>query len=98
CAAACARAGPRVRAGAPPWGRAPPAQCASSVAAAREQERRVASAGGLVLRLGHLYGPGSSYAPDGGLARRLRGGRRALIGDGAAMFFLLPAHDAAPTQ
>lgn len=46
-----------------PWWRDPPAQLAPSLAAAAEQERLVAAAGGLVLRLGHLYGPGSSYAP-----------------------------------
>jgi nucleoside-diphosphate-sugar epimerase len=65
------------------------------VAAAVEQERRVSAADGLVLRLGHLYGPGSSLAPDGGLARRIRAGRLPLIGDGAAMFSFIHAHDAA---
>jgi nucleoside-diphosphate-sugar epimerase len=79
---------------APLW-RDPPAQFAPTVAAAVEQERRVAAAGGLVLRLGHLYGPGSSYAPDGGLARLLRARRLPLIGDGASMFSFLHAHDAA---
>jgi nucleoside-diphosphate-sugar epimerase len=73
----------------------PPSQFAPVVTAADEQERRVTAAGGLVLRLGHLYGPGSSYAPDGGLARRLRGGRLPLIGDGASMFSFIHAHDAA---
>jgi hypothetical protein len=58
-------------------------------------ERRVAAAGGLVLRLGHLYGPGSSYAPDGGLTRQLRAGRLPLIGDGASMFSFIHAHDVA---
>jgi nucleoside-diphosphate-sugar epimerase len=79
---------------APLWHQ-PPSQFAPVVAAADEQERRVTAAGGLVLRLGHLYGPGSSYAPDGGLARRLRGGRLPLIGDGASMFSFIHAHDAA---
>jgi nucleoside-diphosphate-sugar epimerase len=88
-------AGPPVKDEAAPWWRDPPAQFAPSVAAAREQERRVASAGGLVLRLGHLYGPGSSYAPGGGLARRLRAGRLPLIGDGAALFSFVHAHDVA---
>ena len=79
---------------APLW-RDPPAQFAPVVAAARNLERRVASAGGLVLRLGHLYGPGSSFAPDGGLTRRLRAGRLPLVGDGSSMFSFLHAHDAA---
>jgi nucleoside-diphosphate-sugar epimerase len=79
---------------APPW-RDPPTQFAPVVAALVEQERRVAGAGGLVLRFGHLYGPGSGYAPDGGIARRLRAGTLPLIGDGASMFSFLHAHDAA---
>jgi nucleoside-diphosphate-sugar epimerase len=79
---------------APLW-RDPPTQFAPVVAALQDMERRVASAGGLVLRFGHLYGPGSSYAPDGGLTRRLRAGKLPLIGDGASMFSFVHAHDAA---
>jgi nucleoside-diphosphate-sugar epimerase len=79
---------------APLW-RNPPTQFAPVVAALRDMERRVAAAGGLVLRLGHLYGPGSGFAPDGGLGRRLRAGKLPLVGDGAAMFSFLHAHDTA---
>jgi nucleoside-diphosphate-sugar epimerase len=80
---------------APLW-RDPPEQFAAVVAAEAEQERRVIAAGGLVLRLGHLYGPGSSFDPDGGgLTRRLRAGRLPLIGDGASMFSFVHAHDVA---
>ena len=75
--------------------RDPPTQFVPVVAALVEQERRVTWAGGLVLRLGHLYGPGSGYAPDGGHARRLRAGTLPLIGDGASLFSFLHAHDAA---
>ena len=50
---------------------------------------------GLVLRLGQLYGPGSSFAPDGAFARRLRDGKVPLVGDGGAMFSFTHAHDAA---
>jgi nucleoside-diphosphate-sugar epimerase len=79
---------------APLW-RDPPAQFAPVVAALKEQERRVTWTGGLVLRLGHLYGPGSSFAPDGWFARRLRAGRLPLIGDGTAVFSFIHAHDVA---
>jgi nucleoside-diphosphate-sugar epimerase len=79
---------------APLW-RDPPTQFALVVAALRNMERRVAAAGGLVLRLGHLYGPGSGFAPDGGLTRRLRAGRLPLIGDGASLFSFIHAHDVA---
>jgi nucleoside-diphosphate-sugar epimerase len=64
---------------APLW-QNPPTQFAPVVAAAVEQERRVSAADGLVLRPGHLYGPGSSLAPDGGLTRRIHAGRLPLIG------------------
>jgi nucleoside-diphosphate-sugar epimerase len=79
---------------APLW-RDPPTQFAPVVAALRNLERRVTWAGGLVLRLGHLYGPGTSYASDGGLTRRLCAGKLPLIGDGASMFSFIHAHDAA---
>jgi hypothetical protein len=70
----------------------PPTQFAPVVAAARNMERRVTAAGGLVLRLGHLYGPGSSFDPDGGgLTRRLRAGRLPLIGDGVSLFSFVHA-------
>jgi nucleoside-diphosphate-sugar epimerase len=73
----------------------PPAEFGPELAALVEQERRVTWAGGLVLRLGHLYGPGSSFAPDGGFARRLRAGKVPLVGDGASMFSFIHAHDVA---
>jgi nucleoside-diphosphate-sugar epimerase len=79
---------------APLW-RDPPTQFAPMVAALRNLERRVTWAGGLVLRLGHLYGPGTSYASGGGLTRRLRAGSIPLIGAGASMFSFIHAHDAA---
>jgi nucleoside-diphosphate-sugar epimerase len=73
----------------------PPTQFAPVVAALRDMERRVAAAGGLVLRLGHLYGPGSSYASDGGLGRRLRAGKLPVVGEGGSMFSFIHAHDVA---
>jgi nucleoside-diphosphate-sugar epimerase len=79
---------------APLW-RRPPSQFAPVVAALRDMECRVAAAGGLVLRLGHLYGPGSSFAPGGGFTRQLRAGKVPIVGDGGAMFSFIHAHDAA---
>jgi nucleoside-diphosphate-sugar epimerase len=79
---------------APLW-QNPPTQFAPVVGALRDMERRVTWADGLVLRLGHLYGPGTSYASDGGLTRRLRAGRLPLVGDGASMFSFIHAHDVA---
>jgi nucleoside-diphosphate-sugar epimerase len=79
---------------APLW-RDPPGQFAPVVDALRDLERRVAAAGGLVLRLGHLYGPGSSFSPHGGFTRQLRAGRVPVVGDGGALFSFTHANDAA---
>jgi nucleoside-diphosphate-sugar epimerase len=89
-------AGPPVKDEDAPLWHHPPAQFAPVVAAEEEQARLVTGAGGLVLRLGHLYGPGSGFDPDGGgLTRRLCAGRLPLIGDGASLFSFIHAHDVA---
>jgi nucleoside-diphosphate-sugar epimerase len=79
---------------APLW-RHPPGQYTSVVDALRDLEHQVTTSGGLVLRFGHLYGPGSSFAPDGGFTRQLLGGQVPLVGDGGAMFSFTHAYDAA---
>jgi nucleoside-diphosphate-sugar epimerase len=79
---------------APLW-RHPPTQFAPVVDALRDLEHRVITAGGLVLRFGHLYGPGSSFAPDGGFTSQLRAGKIPIVGDGGAMFSFTHAHDVA---
>ncbi len=79
---------------APLW-RRPPSQFAPVLDALRYMERRVGDAGGLVLRFGHLYGPGTSFAPGGGFTHQLRAGKVAIVGDGGAMFSFIHAHDAA---
>lgn len=48
-----------------------------------------------MLRLGHLYGPGTSFGPGGGFGRQLRAGKVPLVGDGGAVFSFTHAHDAA---
>ena len=79
---------------APLW-RHPPAQFVPVLEALRAMEHQVGAAGGLVLRLGQLYGPGSSYGRDGGFTRRLRAGKVPVVGDGGSMFSFTHAHDAA---
>jgi nucleoside-diphosphate-sugar epimerase len=58
-------------------------------------ERQVAAAGGLVLRLGHLYGPGSSYDRNGGFARQVVAGKAPIVGTGGAVFSFIHARDVA---
>jgi nucleoside-diphosphate-sugar epimerase len=79
---------------APLW-RHPPTQFAPVIDALRDLEHRVTTAGGLVLRFGHLYGPGSSFAPDGGFTSQLRADKIPIVGDGGAMFSFTHAHDVA---
>ncbi|MYV98588.1 NAD(P)-dependent oxidoreductase, partial [Streptomyces sp. SID3343] len=78
-----------------PWWAAPPARFAPHLVALRDLEQRTAEVGGVVLRFGHLYGPGSIYAADGSFVRQVRAGRTPLIGGGTATYSFTHAHDAA---
>jgi nucleoside-diphosphate-sugar epimerase len=79
---------------APLW-REPPKQFVPVLGALLELERRTAAAGGLVLRFGHLYGPGTSFAADGSLVRQTRAGKVPIVGRGTATFSFTHTHDAA---
>lgn len=74
---------------------APPKQFAPVLAALQDQERRVLDVGGVVLRFGHLYGPGSIYAADGSFTAQVRAGKVPLVGGGTSVFSFVHAHDAA---
>jgi nucleoside-diphosphate-sugar epimerase len=78
---------------APLW-RDPPAKFAAALAAVKSLERQTLDAGGTVLRYGQLYGPGTSYAPDGGTAELVRKRRFPIVGDGGGVFSFVSAHDA----
>jgi nucleoside-diphosphate-sugar epimerase len=80
---------------APLWTLRTPAQFAPVLAALVGLERLTQAAGGLVLRFGHLYGPGSMFAPDGSFTRQVRAGKTPLVGGGHAVFSFTHAHDAA---
>ena len=78
----------------PLW-RRPPAPFASTVAALRELEAMTSGAGGTVLRLGHLYGPGTMFAADGSFAADVRAGKVPLAGAGASVFSFVHVADVA---
>lgn len=80
---------------APLWMEDTPKQFAPVLAALVELEQLTTEAGGLVLRLGHLYGPGSMYAADGSFARQVRAGKVPLVGGGNAVFSFTHADDVA---
>lgn len=72
-----------------------PKQFRPIVDALVELESITTEHGGLVLRFGHLYGPGTFYAPDGSFTAQVRGGKVPLVGGGNSVFSFIHAHDAA---
>jgi nucleoside-diphosphate-sugar epimerase len=69
----------------PLMGDAAPQSVRGIVAAVAQMERTVLDAGGVVLRYGYFYGPGTSYAAsDGATAERVRKRGFPIVGDGAA--------------
>jgi nucleoside-diphosphate-sugar epimerase len=58
-------------------------------------ERQVQAVGGIVLRYGWLYGPGTAYARDGSWAAGLRRRQLPIIGQGAGVFSFVHVEDAA---
>lgn len=58
-------------------------------------ERQVLAYGGIVLRYGQLYGPGTGFAKDGSWAANLRKRRLPIVGTGGGVFSFLHVDDAA---
>ena len=75
--------------------RNPPKQFVPSRDALLEMEQRTRRAGGLVLRFGHLYGPGTHYAGSGSFTKQVRDGKVPLVGGGDATFSFTHTEDAA---
>ncbi len=61
----------------------------------RHLEARVGTAGGTVLRFGHVYGPGSFYAPGGSMHEAVRKRQLPIAGQGGGRFSFVHASDAA---
>ncbi|MES9538808.1 NAD-dependent epimerase/dehydratase family protein [Actinomadura sp. NPDC000600] len=80
---------------APLWRTGTPKQFVPVLDALDELELQTTRADGLVLRLGHLYGPGSIYAADGSFVRQVRAGKVPLVGGGNAVFSFIHADDVA---
>jgi nucleoside-diphosphate-sugar epimerase len=71
----------------------PPAEMRESLRAIRYLERAVVDAGGLVLRYGSLYGPGTSLA--GEYVEMVRKRRLPVVGSGAGIWSFIHVDDAA---
>jgi nucleoside-diphosphate-sugar epimerase len=58
-------------------------------------ERQVLAVGGIVLRYGWLYGPGTGFRHDGSWAANLRRRRLPIVGAGSGVFSFVHVEDAA---
>jgi nucleoside-diphosphate-sugar epimerase len=72
-----------------------PEPMASTVRATAEGERTILDAGGLVLRFGWFYGPGTAYAADGGITAEVKRRRYPVVGSGGGVFSFIHVADAA---
>jgi nucleoside-diphosphate-sugar epimerase len=90
-----ARTGGPVKTEADPLDTDPPRDQHESLAAIRTLEARVTEAGGIVLRYGGFYGPGTSAAPGGEQAEMVRKRRFPVVGDGGGIWSLVHIADAA---
>ena len=73
----------------------PPAQFKRSAAAIAELERTVLGAGGLVLRYGYFYGPGTSISAAGSLGEEVARRRLPVVGGGNGVWSFIHVQDAA---
>jgi nucleoside-diphosphate-sugar epimerase len=74
---------------------APPAQLRTTLDAIRHLERAVTADGGVALRYGGFYGPGTGMAPGGDQWAMVRARRFPIVGDGAGVWSFIHIEDAA---
>jgi 2-alkyl-3-oxoalkanoate reductase len=72
-----------------------PAMMKRSTAAVETLERTVLGAGGLILRYGYFYGPGTAIARDGSMGQDLAKRRMPVVGGGTGVWSLVHIADAA---
>jgi nucleoside-diphosphate-sugar epimerase len=73
----------------------PPRHQRQTLAAIRHVEEAVVGAGGIALRYGNFYGPGTGIALDGDVVRQVRKRRLPIVGDGAGVWSFVHMDDAA---
>jgi 2-alkyl-3-oxoalkanoate reductase len=73
----------------------PPAQLRATLAAIRHVEREVTAFGGVVLRYGGFYGPGTGLAPGGAQWDTVRERKFPVVGDGGGVWSFIHIDDAA---
>jgi nucleoside-diphosphate-sugar epimerase len=90
-----ARTGGPVKTEADPLDPDPPKGIRETHAAIRRLEQLTTEAGGIVLRYGGFYGPGTGMAPDGEQVAMIRKRQFPLIGDAAGVWSFLHTDDLA---
>ncbi|MDQ2958833.1 MAG: NAD(P)-dependent oxidoreductase [Actinomycetota bacterium] len=78
-----------------PFWRPAPKQWRGSLIALQKLEDLTSKANGLVLRFGHLYGPGTPFAKDGATVKQVQAHKFPIAGAGTATFSFTHTHDAA---
>jgi nucleoside-diphosphate-sugar epimerase len=72
-----------------------PASFRRSAAAVKSLERTVLEAGGVALRYGYFYGPGSAISGEGSIASDVRRRRLPIVGGGGGVWSFIHIEDAA---
>jgi nucleoside-diphosphate-sugar epimerase len=72
-----------------------PPPMGATIGAVAELESQVLEAGGIVLRYGFFYGPGTQFAADGYYAELARKRQFPVLGSGAGRWSFIHVHDAA---
>jgi nucleoside-diphosphate-sugar epimerase len=90
-----ARTGGPIKTETDPLDPQPPKGIRETHAAIRRLEALVTGAGGIVLRYGGFYGPGTGMAPDGDQAEMVRKRQFPLVGNGAGIWSFLHVEDLA---
>ena len=73
----------------------PPKQVRTTIAAIRHLERAVTGAGGVALRYGGFYGPGTGLAPGGEQFEAVRARKFPIVGDGGGVWSFAHIDDVA---
>ena len=90
-----ARTGGPVKTEDDPLDSEPPAQLRATLEAIRHVEREVTAAGGVALRYGGFYGPGTGMAPGGDQWDMVRARKFPVVGDGGGVWSFVHIDDAA---
>ena len=90
-----ARTGGPVKAETDPFDPHPPKQMRTTLEAIRRQEEITTAAGGVALRYGGFYGPGTGLAPGGEQWEAVMARKFPLVGDGGGVWSFIHIEDAA---